>query len=188
MVDALRDLLTWLEEAGAEAVIVGGVACSVLGRPRMTRDIDVLVLVDESDLLALLDRARSHEIEPRRADCLEFATRSRVLLLRHRPTGVELDVILGQLPLERGILERRRSAVVGGLTLPVPTPEDLILLKVLAGRPRDLEDIRGLLHAHPELDLGPVRQAVAELSAALEEPALERRFEELLRETGRDTV
>lgn len=38
----LKDLLSWLKAAKAKGVIVGGVAASLLGRPRFTRDVDAL--------------------------------------------------------------------------------------------------------------------------------------------------
>jgi hypothetical protein len=36
--------VAWLEQENIPAVIVGGIAASVLGRPRLTRDIDALML------------------------------------------------------------------------------------------------------------------------------------------------
>lgn len=46
---ALRDLVAWLQDKKVPGVIIGGVAASILGRPRMTRDIEALILLDEGD-------------------------------------------------------------------------------------------------------------------------------------------
>jgi hypothetical protein len=42
---ALADLAKWLDYTSIPAVIIGGVAASVLGRPRLTRDIDALAIL-----------------------------------------------------------------------------------------------------------------------------------------------
>lgn len=42
---ALADVATWLEAAHIPAMIIGGVAASALGRPRLIQDIDAPALV-----------------------------------------------------------------------------------------------------------------------------------------------
>ena len=46
LLQALLDLIKWLQERNVRGIIIGGVAASLLGRPRVTRDIDALVLLD----------------------------------------------------------------------------------------------------------------------------------------------
>jgi hypothetical protein len=46
---ALRDLVNWWERERVGGLIIGGVAASLLGRPRMTRDIDAVVLIADED-------------------------------------------------------------------------------------------------------------------------------------------
>jgi hypothetical protein len=43
----LRDLMAWLQAGKVPGVVIGGLAASLLGRPRLTRNVDVLVLIDE---------------------------------------------------------------------------------------------------------------------------------------------
>jgi hypothetical protein len=44
----LRDLTAWLKAGQVPGVVIGGLAASLLGRPRLTRDVDALVLLEES--------------------------------------------------------------------------------------------------------------------------------------------
>jgi hypothetical protein len=80
---ALADLTNWLNAAQIPSMVIGGVAASILGRPRLTRDIGALAILQESDWQRAIDGAVRFGIFPRIADALEFAQRSRVLLMRH---------------------------------------------------------------------------------------------------------
>jgi predicted nucleic acid-binding protein len=89
---ALADLAKWLGAARIPAMIIGGVAASALGRPRLTQDIDALVIVPDSDWPNVVDSAARYGIVARIEGALEFARRSRVLLLRHTNSGIDIDV------------------------------------------------------------------------------------------------
>jgi hypothetical protein len=115
---ALADLTAWLENENIPAVIVGGIAASVLGRPRLTRDIDALVLLPEEAWSRAMESAAKHGIVPRIRDALGFARRSRVLLMRHTHSAIDLDIILGGLPFEQSAIERATMHTIAGLSVP----------------------------------------------------------------------
>jgi hypothetical protein len=64
--------------------------------------------------------------------------------------------------------------------LPLPTPEDLVILEAVARRPRDLADIEGILDLHPGIDKARMRKWVADFAALLEMPELRTDLERLL--------
>ncbi len=64
------------------------------------------------------------------------------------------------------------SLTVGNLVLPLATPEDLLIMKAVAHRPRDMADIEAIVNTQVTLDLGRVRQWVQEFSRALDMPDL----------------
>src|SRR5262245_51825160 len=97
---ALQDLVTWLQDAEVAGAIIGGVAASLLGRPRVTRDIDVLVLLDESEWETFLTTGRKFGFVPRLSDAVAFAHQARVLLVRHEASGIDIDIAFGALPFE----------------------------------------------------------------------------------------
>jgi hypothetical protein len=78
--------------------------------------------------------------------------------------------MLAGIALEREIVSRRRSITIRRLAIPVPTPEDLIILKAIAQRPRDLMDIEGILERHPRLDTHRIRRVLSEFAEALDAP------------------
>jgi hypothetical protein len=97
LLDALADLVKWLESAQISAMVIGGVASSFLGRPRMTQDVDALAILPEDQWDAAAEAARKFGIVPRIDQAVDFARRSRVLLLKHTQSDIAIDVILGGL-------------------------------------------------------------------------------------------
>jgi hypothetical protein len=176
----LRALLDWWQACGVKGVIIGGVAASLLGRPRVTRDVDALVLLGEERWHDFLARGALLGFGPRLVDAVAFAQRSRVLLLCHQPSGIDVDLSFGSIPFEEELLERAVSVDVAGFTLPLPTPEDLIILKAVAHRPRDLVDIESVLDANPRLNRRRIRRWVREFTTALDMPELTEDLERLL--------
>jgi hypothetical protein len=182
---ALADLVRWLDEASIPAIIIGGVAASILGRPRLTRDIDALAMLPEDAWAQAVEAAARHGIAPRIPDALGFAHRSRVLLLRHASSAIDLDIILGGLPFEQSAIENGAAHAVGGVLVRLPRVEDLLIMKAVARRPKDLEDIRGLLDAHPEADVAEVRTWTAEFATATGMPDMLVELDKLLEQRRR---
>ena len=172
LIAALSDLARWFESANVPGVVVGGVAASLLGRPRLTHDVDALVMVDEGRWHELLERGAPFGFHPRLADALAFAARARVLLMRHEPSGVDVDIMFGALRFEEEAVAHRTFVTVAGVALPLPTPADLIVMKAVAHRPRDLTDIEAILDAHPDLDVDHVRRWVREFARAAAMPEI----------------
>lgn len=166
---ALQRLIARLDNRG---VIIGGVAASLLGKPRLTADIDAIVLLPMAELPHLLKIASEEGLTPRIDNAHEFARRNRVLLLRHNASGINIDISLGILPFEAETVERSRVYTLGDLSLRLPTPEDLIIFKAIAHRPQDLLDIQAIIASQPRLDVQRIKYWVSEFAQALEMPEL----------------
>jgi hypothetical protein len=164
---ALADLVKWLDVTKAPFMVIGGVAASILGRPRLTQDVDALTILPEADWANVVSTAASHGILPRIENPLDFARRSRVLLMRHAASGINIDLTFGRLPFEQAAIDHSENHDIGGLRVRLPRVEDLLIMKAIARRPKDLQDIEGLLAAHPEADVVAVRQWVREFATAM---------------------
>lgn len=97
----------------------------------------------------------------------EVTIRPLLLRLEWIHGGPEIDVICATRPWERAILDRAVQVTLpGGRRVPVVTPEDLIVLKLLAGGPQDLIDVTDLLTrcgTMPELDERATERGVVDL-------------------------
>jgi hypothetical protein len=164
---ALAALVKWMDVTKMPSMVIGGVAASVLGRPRLTQDVDALAILPEADWPEAVSTAAVYGILPRIENPLDFAHRSRVLLMRHADSGIDIDLTLGRLPFEQAAINNSKTHNIGGLLVRLPRVEDLLVMKAIARRPKDLQDIEGLLAAHPDADVAAVRQWVREFATAM---------------------
>ena len=77
LLHALAAVSEWLDAGAIPGAIVGGVAASILGRPRLTEDVDVLVLLDREDWSSFLAAGQAFGFVPRVEDALGFVARTR---------------------------------------------------------------------------------------------------------------
>jgi hypothetical protein len=169
---ALAVIASALRASGVPWMVIGGIAIIARGVRRMTTDIDVVVRGDETTPAAMLRALATRRIVPRIADAEAFARERLVLLLRHRPTGVDVDLSFGWTTFEHEALEARSDATYGSVVAPMARAEDLVIFKAMAARPKDIEDATALLLMYKEIDVGRVRRHLAELAELADEPSL----------------
>ena len=177
---ALHSLVEWLTGQKIPYVLIGGVAVSLLAKPRFTQDVDVAVSFDLDRLEELIASAAARGLVPRRQDALAFARRNRVLLLRHDATAISVDMSFIAMPFEEEMIASARVAEIGGLELRLPRPEDLIIMKVVAHRSQDMVDVECLIESCPTIDLTRVQQWLSQFAEVLEAPDLLDDFRALL--------
>jgi hypothetical protein len=153
---------------GARWFMFGAQAAILRGVVRTTEDIDFTVDLGPATTEALVDALRREGLELRVRDAAEFIAATRVLPLRHRATGTPIDVVLAGSSFEDGFFDRMQTIEVDGAPVHVPTLEDLVVMKILAGRPLDLEDVVALLVANPDHDESSMRASLDELGRALD--------------------
>lgn len=176
----LRDLTALFSQQAAPYCVIGGVAATLLGRSRSTRDVDAVTLIPLEQVESFLEAAHRFGIIPRIADPLGFARRHRILLLKHQASGMDVDVSIGGLPFEHESVARASTKNVQDVQLRLPSPEDFIIMKAVAGRPHDWVDIESVLDAHPKLNLRRVRRYLKQFAEVLDSPDMTERFESIV--------
>lgn len=145
---------------GAQAVVAYGV-------PRLSADVDVTISLDANDTDSFVRDMEAAGFTLR-VDDPAFVRRTRVMPFVHTATAMPLDVVVAGSGLETEFLDRARATDLGGATVPLIDLGDLVVAKVLAGRPKDLEDAESLWRAHgPEVDDGRIRRLLGQLEEAL---------------------
>jgi hypothetical protein len=166
---------------GWKCCVIGGLAVQRWGEPRQTRDVDVTLLTGLGGEEAFVDPILEH-FPSRVPDARRFALDRRVLLVQNA-AGIPLDISLGALPYEASVVERASHFdVAPGTRIVTCSAEDLMVLKVFAGRPQDWLDVETIIvrqgahldRAQVWRDLRPLLELKDD---AVAEPALQRLFE-----------
>lgn len=136
---ALQHAVRVLGKQRAPYCVIGALALGAWGQPRTTQDVDLLVLLEggkRARLLADLERD-GFTVDTKWARYNPMIRDRHIRLLRRT---VPVDLLLPRDAHDEQVLKRRRRKSLGSLRLWVISPEDLILHKLKAGRPRDFED------------------------------------------------
>lgn len=180
------ELLAALARAFAERrrrwYVFGAQAVVAHGRPRLTADVDATVeLVDETPA-ELAARLEAHGFVLRFPLASDRTEPPRLLPMVHTPSAMPLDLVIAAPGLDEEFLARAVHIDLGGVEIPVLSAEDLVGMKILAGRRKDLEDVRGVLvEKGAALDLARVRDLVRVFQEASGDTRLLRRLDRQLR-------
>lgn len=163
---------------GAQAVVVYGV-------PRLSADVDVTLALEPDAPERFARDMKDAGFALRVADP-DFIRRTRVMPFVHVATGMPLDIVLAGSGLEDEFLGRAVMTDIGGTAVPIIERADLLIAKVLAGRPKDLEDARALWRLHgSEIDQDRVQRTLHLLEEALSQSDLVTTFDALVRRPSR---
>jgi hypothetical protein len=164
----LAPFLEPLEHLGLPYCVTGSVAASVYGEPRLTADIDVVVLLRNSDIPTLRSAfpEKDYYVPPEETLRLELARDTRgTFNLIHHASQFKADIYLaGRDPLHAWALEKRRRIALGDTGAWVAPPEYVIVRKLEylreGGQDKHIRDIRFILAASA-VDLAFVEAEVA---------------------------
>src|SRR5262249_4024372 len=150
----LRDVSGFLADAGFDHAVAGGFAVSLWGTPRATADIDIVVAVNEARAAELAVKTGAAPLFLTPPDPMNFPPPPSILrtMLAPQPGEIEsepfvLDLIVMPEDYTRDLLQRRFWLELEGRRVPFVGRDDLIVLKLVAARVRDLDDIRGVIAA-----------------------------------------
>lgn len=141
----LQRLATTFTAAKLPYMIIGGQAVLFHGHPRLTQDIDITLGVETEALADVMAACRQAGLSLSVNRPEEFVTQTHVLPLRDPESGLRVDLVFANTPYEHAAIRRARGGRIGRATVRFASLEDLIIHKLVAGRPIDLDDVRTLL-------------------------------------------
>jgi hypothetical protein len=187
--ELLADLQRALARLGVRWFLFGAQAAILYGVARLSADVDVTVDLGGRPTRELVSGLTAAGFDLRLADATGFVEATRVLPFVHRASRIPVDVVLSGPGLEERFFAGVKERVVGETRVPVVAAEDLVAMKVLAGRPRDADDVAAILRARrSDFDLRRVRTTLGLLEAALDRRDLLSEFDRLLITAGRASV
>ena len=149
----LKKIALQLKKASIPYMVIGGQAVLLYGEPRLTRDIDITmgISVDGLDrvkkiipIIGLKSLVKKEK---------EFVERNMVFPTIDKKSGIRVDFIFSFSSYERQAIERAKDIKLGRSLVRFASLEDVVIHKVIAGRARDLEDVKSILLKNLKYDL-----------------------------------
>jgi hypothetical protein len=148
-------------------IVIGGQAVLLYGEPRLTRNIDITLGVDNSYALQIVDLAKTIQLSPAVPDVIQFVKKSNVLPLYDPKTKIRVDLIFSFLEYERQAIGRANPIMLEDYPVKYASVEDIIIHKIFAGRPRDIEDAKSILQRNSNVDRLFIEKWLNELSQSI---------------------
>lgn len=178
----LFELVNLCHQLAIPYAVMGGIAVRVHGIPRPTYDVDIAVTAAPDRLAHLFDAAErvGYTIpDAYRGGWLDRVADMPLVKLRtyvEEGKGIDVDLFITESSFQESLMARRVSCDFMDRQIDVVSPEDLVLLKLLANRPRDLGDIQDIRFMQRQLDEQYMRSwaaplgIIARLESLLQEP------------------
>ncbi len=162
LISAMHEFADMFETRGYRYALMGGIAGGIFGIPRPAYNVDFALAVSRDLLPELFDAAESagyHVPVAYRSGWVDTVANMPLVKLGMQlgTHGIDIDVFLSESSFQESILTRRSQQDVGGKLVWLVSPEDLIVLKVLANRDRDRGDVQDVLFMQGELDRNYMR-------------------------------
>lgn len=136
---------------------MGGLAVRVYAIPRFTNDVDLTISLSRDELPALFASLQSIGCEipaPYWTGWLDSVAGLPLFKveLSGQDRSIEIDLFVAETDFQKSLIQRRQLVQVGSEQIAFISPEDLILLKLIASRPRELIDVQDILFTMGQLD------------------------------------
>lgn len=174
---AAWEIHEFFQSLGLPHAVIGGLAVQWWGEPRVTKDVDLTVVVPLDQPSRVFVQQVLDRFSARIDNALDFAQRSRVILIT-ASNGCPVDISLGLPGYEDEVMQRAvEFELEPGKTIRVCSAEDLIIHKAIAGRPQDVRDVEGIVYRQrDQLDVAIIRRWLQAFAELLDNPEIIERF------------
>ena len=179
--EALRRVIDFLNVHHIPYMLIGGLAISILGETRATRDADFKINID----MPLADfRKLVFKHFPERLTKVPKNMLSPHVIHFWALPNAAADILVSIFDYEKQAIERAIEMDIEGIPARICTPEDLIIHKAIAERNKDWDDIEGILiRQRGKLDIAYIRNWLTQFAEGLENPEILSRFNQLFETT-----
>lgn len=177
----LKKIAFHLKKASIPYMVIGGQAVLLYGEPRLTRDIDITLGMGVDGLDRVKKVIPIVGLESLVQKEKEFVERNMVLPTIDRRSGIRVDFIFSFSPYERQAIERAKDIRLGRSFVRFASLEDVVIHKVIAGRAKDLEDVKSILLKNPKYDFVYIGKWLKKFDKSMDEKFL-KAFRNIVRE------
>lgn len=170
-----------LDKNSIPYMIIGGQAVLLYGEPRLTKDIDITLGVSVNKLNELLSIIKKIELLPLPENIKKFAEKTFVLPVEDAKTNIRVNFIFSQTSYEKQAIKRANIVNLKNAILKFASIEDLIIHKIFAGRPRDLEDVKSIIIKNPGFNKNYIKKWLEEFGSSMGQKKLMDIFKNIIK-------
>jgi len=175
----LKKIANELNTHNIPYMVIGGQAVILYGEPRLTKDIDITLgigidglkdinsIIQKLNLKALVNEG--------------FVQKTMVLLAIDEKTGIRVDFIFSFSRYEKQAIKRAPDIKFGNTVVKFASLEDVVIHKIIAGRARDIEDVRSIILKNSDYDTKYIVRWLEEFDKSLNEKFL-KVFQKIVKE------
>ena len=175
----LKKIANELNTNNIPYMVIGGQAVLLYGEPRLTKDIDITLgigidglkdinsIIQKLNLKALVNEG--------------FVQKTMVLLAIDEKTGIRVDFIFSFSLYEKQAIKRAPDIKFGNTIVKFASLEDVVIHKIIAGRARDIEDVRSIILKNSDYDTKYIVRWLEEFDKSLNEKFL-KVFQKIVKE------
>lgn len=136
----------FLNKQRYDYILIGGMASGILGAPRMTQDVDFCILLIKSQIKEFLNKAKKHGFKFNEKEAIKRINNTGTFQISYGE--YHIDFLIVSTDFEKEALARKQKIGIYGVKAYFPTPEDLILFKIVPARGIDIFDIEKIIERH----------------------------------------
>jgi predicted nucleotidyltransferase len=179
--DILKKIAKELDLKSIPYMVIGGQAVLLYGEPRLTKDIDITLGVDIDKIEEVLDSIKNIDLLPLPENTKDFVEKTFVLPVKDTATNVRVDFIFSKTSYESQAIKKSNKIKIKDYFVKFARLEDVIIHKIFAGRPRDMEDVKSILIKNPDFDKSYIKKWLKEFDNLIEGKNFVSIFEKFLK-------
>ncbi|RLF97655.1 MAG: hypothetical protein DRN49_07215 [Thaumarchaeota archaeon] len=176
----IKTIAQKLQEEKISYMIIGAGALLAYGLPRLTKDIDITLGISPEDADEIIKICKKLNLKILTSNPESFVKKTMVLPALDKKSGFRIDFIFSTSEYEKQALKRAKRFKVENFYVRFASPEDIIIHKLIAGRARDIEDIKNLL-AKRQVDFAYIKSWLEKFDQELATNYL-KEFEKLIKD------
>lgn len=177
----LKNISQALDSSSIPYMIIGGQAVLLYGEPRLTKDIDITLGVGTDSFKEIEKIVSKLRLKILTKDIENFVKRTMVLPTTDEKSGIRIDFVFSFSPYEKHAITRVRKIMFDKVGVKFASLEDVVIHKIVAGRPRDIEDVKSILLKNPAYDKAYIAKWLKEFDSSLD-GSYQKTFNEIVAE------
>lgn len=165
----LRKIANELNKLRMPYIVIGGQAVLLYGEPRLTKDIDITLGVGIEEVEKIKNAVQKLALRMLVDNPEEFVKKTMVLPVMDDKTGIRVDFIFSFSLYEKQAIERAVDVKFGTTAVKFASLEDVVIHKIIAGRGRDIEDVKAILLKNPNYNVRYIKGWLKEFDKSLNE-------------------